>query len=286
MGGQGRAGPGARELPASGRGWGGLARKGTRNLGERKWEGADHEDRPALTPPDAWEPEQWTRETDDPKPVPSGRRRPPKPLPAAVTEELAKAAGAERAARLSARLSDAVRAFERERFQEARKLLQPLADEAPAAATVRELLGLTCYRLGQWAQATRELDAYTELSSSTSAHAVLADANRALGRHARVTQLWDEIKIASEDPAVVVEGRIVAAGSLADQGRLDEAIRLLEQGRLSAKHPEDHHLRLWYALADLYERGGEVPRARDLFERVARHDPEFVDVVERRRSLG
>jgi len=199
---------------------------------------------------------------------------------------LAQVASPERTPRLAARLSDAVRSFERDLFQEAKMLLQPLATEVPTVATVRELLGLTYYRLGQWPQAVRELDAFTELSSSTSAHAVLADANRALGRHGRVAQLWEEIRVASEDPATVAEGRIVAAGSLADQGRLDKAIALLEQGRLSAKHPEDHHLRLWYALADLYERAGEVPRARDLFERVARHDPEFVDIVERRRALG
>ena len=214
------------------------------------------------------------------------RRRPPRPLPPAVSDELGKAASAERTPRLAARLADAVRAFERDLFQEARMLLQPLADEVPTVATVRELLGLTYYRLGQWPLAVRELDAFSQLSSSTSAHPALADANRALGRHGRVAELWEEIRSASEDPGIVVEGRIVAAGSLADQGRLDQAISLLEQGRLSSKHPEDHHLRLWYALADLYERGGEVPRARDLFERVARHDPEFVDVVERRRALG
>ena len=277
---------GPRELPASGRGWGGLARKGTRNLGERKWEGADHADRPELAPPDAWEPERWIEEADEVGPPPPARRRPPRPLPPAVAEEVGRATSPERTAKLSARLSDAVRAFERDRFQEARQLLQPVASELPTVATVRELLGLTHYRLGQWAQAVRELQAYTELSSSTSAHPVLADANRALGRHERVSELWEEIRAASEDPATVAEGRIVAAGSLADQRRVDEAIRLLEQGRLTAKHPEDHHLRLWYALADLYERAGELPRARDLFERVARHDPDFVDVVERRRALG
>lgn len=275
-----------RELPASGRGWGGLARKGTRNLGERKWEGADQQDRPALSPPEAWEPERWTREEGARAVPPPPRRRPPRPLPVAVADELGKAASPERTPRLSARLSDAVRAFERDLFQEAKMLLQPLADEVPGAATVRELLGLTYYRLGQWPQAVRELDAYIQLSRSTAAHAVLADANRALGHHARVSELWEEIRAASEDPSTVAEGRIVAAGSLADQGRLDDAIALLEQGRLSSKHPEDHHLRLWYALADLYERGGEVPRARDLFERVARHDPDFVDVVDRRRALG
>jgi tetratricopeptide (TPR) repeat protein len=161
-----------------------------------------------------------------------------------------------------------------------------VADEAPTAASVRELLGLTYYRLGQWKLAVRELEAHAALSSSTSSAPALADAYRALGRHDRVAELWEEVRATSHDPATVAEGRIVAAGSLADRGRLGDAIALLEQGRLSAKRPEDHHLRLWYALADLYERAGEVPRARDLFERVARHDPGFVDVVARRRALG
>jgi len=203
-----------------------------------------------------------------------------------VADELASAAGAERARRLAGRLADGIRAFERDHFADARQILQPVADETPTVASVRELLGLTYYRLGQWRQAVRELDAYAELSSSTSSHPVLADANRALGRHERVGELWEEMRLASHDPSTVTEGRIVAAGSLADQGRLGDAIELLEHGRLSAKHPEDHHLRLWYALADLYERAGEVPRARDLFERVARHDPDFVDAAARRRALG
>ena len=220
------------------------------------------------------------------EPAAPGRRRPPRPVPPRVADELQAAVGPERVRKLANRLADAVRAFELDHFDEARQLLQPVADEAPTAATVRELLGLTYYRLGRWRQAVRELEAYAELSSSTSSHAVLADANRALGRHQRVQALWEEIKLASEDPATVTEGRIVAAGSLADQDRLADAIALLEKGRLSAKHPEDHHLRLWYALADLYERAGEVPRARDLFERVARHDPDLVDVVARRRALG
>jgi Flp pilus assembly protein TadD len=276
-----------RELPAGGRGWGGLARKGTKNLGERKWEGADHADRPEPSPPDAWEADRWVQEPRaKEEAVPPSRRRPPRPVPAPVADELAKAVGAERAARLASKLADGVRAFERDHFDEARQLLQPVADEAPTAASVRELLGLTYYRLGRWRQAVRELEAFAELSRSTSSAAVLADANRALGRHSRVKELWEEIRVASEDPATVTEGRIVAAGSLADQGRLADAIALLEKGRLSAKHPEDHHLRLWYALADLYERAGEVPRARDLFERVARHDPGLVDVVARRRALG
>jgi len=207
-------------------------------------------------------------------------------VPPAIAAELREAVAGERADRLVRRLANGVRAFEQDHFDEARRLLAPVATEAPTAASVRELLGLTYYRLGRWRQAVRELEAYAELSGSTSSAPALADAHRALGHHDRVWALWEEVRTASEDPAVVTEGRIVAAGSMADQGRLTDAIALLEKGRLSDKHPEDHHLRLWYALADLYERAGEVPRARDLFERVARHDPGLVDVVDRRRALG
>ena len=62
-------------------------------------------------------------------------------------------------------------------------------------------------------------------------------------------------------------------------------IRLLEKGRLDRKHPKEHHLRQWYALADLYERAGDIPRARDLFGRVASLDPDAFDVRDRLRAL-
>ena len=75
------------------------------------------------------------------------------------------------------------------------------------------------------------------------------------------------------------------AGVLADQGDVAGAIALLERSRASTKKPREHHLRQWYALADLYERAGDIPRARELFRRVASHDPEAFDTVERLRAL-
>ena len=241
---------------------------------------------------EAWEPERWEADVDVPGPrrtragAPADGRRPPRPLPAAVQAELASTAGTKAAPRIGERLSMAARAFERDRFQEARTILARLADQAPGAASVRELYGLTLYRLQQWSQAVRELTAAYELSGSFEQHAALADAHRALGHHAEVERLWDELREASPDAATVVEGRIVLAGSHADRGDLRTAIKTLEGGKLSSRNPEDHHLRLWYALADLYERAGELPRARDLFERIARNDPDFVDVLQRRRNLS
>jgi tetratricopeptide (TPR) repeat protein len=114
---------------------------------------------------------------------------------------------------------------------------------------------------------------------------VLADCCRALGRYAEVEDLWHELREASPSAELVAEGRIVAAGALADQGRLDEAIRLLGAGSKPPKRPQLHHLRMAYALADLYERAGDLPQARELFGRVEAADPDFVDIRARLRAL-
>jgi tetratricopeptide (TPR) repeat protein len=114
---------------------------------------------------------------------------------------------------------------------------------------------------------------------------VLADCYRALGRHAKVAELWEELRAVSPSGPVVAEGRIVYAGSLADQGRLQEAISVLEASKPPGKRPRPHHLRISYALADLYERAGDVPKARHLFEVVAATDPDLGDVTARMRAL-
>ena len=76
------------------------------------------------------------------------------------------------------------------------------------------------------------------------------------------------------------------AGSLADRGRRDEAIAVLERrGQDNPRRVQEHHARLWYALADLYERAGDIPRARALFQRVRKYDAQFADVAERLSSL-
>jgi len=215
-----------------------------------------------------------------------GRRRGGEDAPRTpLEEELDRTVPPNRRARFEQRLQEAIEAFRRERFEEARRILRPLAEQAPGATSVRELFGLTLYRLGRWAQARRELEAFRVQSGSTEQHPVLADCYRALGQYAEVEELWDELRAASPSAELVAEGRIVAAGALADQGRLDEAIRLLEAGAKPTRRPKLHHLRMAYALADLYERAGDAPRARELFGRVAEADPDFVDVQARLRAL-
>src|SRR5262249_42161330 len=88
----------------------------------------------------------------------------PSRLPDAVVDELARAVGANHAPRRAERLDAARGAFERERYQDARRILARLATEAPGAAAVRELHGLTLYRLDRWKQAAAELEAYRALT--------------------------------------------------------------------------------------------------------------------------
>jgi tetratricopeptide (TPR) repeat protein len=195
--------------------------------------------------------------------------------------------GAKRAARLEERLSDAATAYAAERYPDARRILAPIVEEVPDLAEARELYGLTLYRLGRWRDAARELDAFVDLTGgSTEQHPVLADCRRALGQYGKVDELWEELRLASPNGPLVVEGRIVAAGALADQGELAEAIALLGKGFKLPKRPMEHHLRRAYALADLYERSGDLPQARSLFTQIVRVEPDFLDAAERASSLG
>lgn len=294
------------------KGWGSVAKKGVGKLKPSEPGTASDAWRKAAKESDArergrmggaaaaWEPETWIdggpvrdearravrRGSDD---APAPRRRPDRErssLPDDVKGEVAREAGPAWAGRVQDRLRDAARAYERERYREALQLLKPLSDRAPGSAAIRELHGLTLYRLGRWRSAIKELEVAELLGGTVDHHPVLADCHRALGNHHEVTRLWDELRRGGAGVEVLTEGRIVLAGTLADRGKVREAIELLEQGPVNVRKPKDHTLRLWYALGALYERAGEVPVARNLFRRVLEADPEFADVADRYEALA
>jgi tetratricopeptide (TPR) repeat protein len=222
----------------------------------------------------------------EPDAVPRERSK-SKPLPPEVVVELQQAVGAKRAVKLEERLDAARGAFERERYSDAKRIIAKLAEEAPGAPAVRELHGLTLYRLERWRQAAGEMEAYRLLTDSYDQHPVLADCYRALKRYSTVEELWEELKAASPSAEIMAEGRIVFAGSLADRAMFAEAISLLEKAvAATPKKVRDHHIRTWYALADLYDRSGNVPRARQLFRQLNDVLPGFADVEYRLGGLG
>lgn len=179
-------------------------------------------------------------------------------------------------------------AYARGRYQDAYRAIKPVADEVPTVAGVRELAGLSAYRSGKWREAQRHLQAFSDMSGSYEHIPVLMDCQRALRKPKKVVALWTELRQHSPEPDVLAEGRLVAAASLAETGDLQGAIAMLTTaGATKAlRNPSDRHVRQWYLLGDFYERAGDVPRAREFLERVARVDPEAYDVAERLVGLG
>lgn len=189
------------------------------------------------------------------------------------------------AKKLERRLIEAASAFEAERFGDAHKLLSSIESLAPGVPEVLELRGLSSYRLGKWKQALNDLNAFEAATGTVEQHHVLADCARAMGHWHEVERYWRELGDASPNAELVEEGRIVFAGALADQGKLRDGIRVLEKAPRAPRKPKIQHLRRWYALADLYERAGELPKARRLFAEVNTLEPSFGDAGERARSL-
>lgn len=196
-----------------------------------------------------------------------------------------KGVASDTARKLERRLIEAASAFEAERFGDAHKLLNSIDSLAPGVPEVLELRGLSSYRLGKWKQASNDLNAFEAAIGSFEQHHVLADCARAMGHWHEVERYWRELGEASPNAELVEEGRIVYAGALADQGKLRDGIRILEKAPRAPKKPKVQHLRRWYALADLYERAGELPKARRLFTEVNILEPAFGDAGDRARAL-
>jgi tetratricopeptide (TPR) repeat protein len=214
------------------------------------------------------------------------RRRAPRPVDPEVSAGLADAVGAQRGARLSERLAQASDALDRERYGEARRIAAAVAKEVPSVPMAHEIVGLADYRLGRYRQAVPSLESAQDLHPDPALLPVIADCYRAQHRWSAVDRVWGELKAASPSHEVMAEGRMVAAGALADQGDLAGALAVMAPATKAPKAVRDFHLRQWYVLGDLYDRVGDPISARRWFGAVAAHDADFGDVAARMRTLG
>ena len=204
-----------------------------------------------------------------------------------VVEQFEKALGSKASPRALKRYDAALQAFEAHRYDDARKILNPMSREYSEVAAVREMLGLCLYRGGQWKRALVEFEASLKLNPYwIFNHAVIADCHRALGEHQMVEKYWQELQEASPHPELMAEGRIVMAGSMADRRQITEALALMDKAAGDMSRPSEYHLRQWFVIADLHDKEGNVIKARQFFERIAAIDPGFVDVAERLSTLG
>ena len=238
--------------------------------------------------------DEWVRVDDEVTDAPVERAEPRRPAPeipgdvATAIRRSASDATAYRREKLVEQMGRAMEAYDRHRFEEAGRLAGRLADEVPDVPEVREVAGLAAYRSGQWRGAGRHLEAFRNQRDEPMYLPIEMDCARALGKPRVLAGLFEELRKSSPGPDVLAEGRLVLAGSLADQGKLSEAIELLESNGAgkARRNPAERHLRQWYLLADLYDRSGDAPRARALFSMVAATDPGAYDVSERLKDLG
>ena len=204
-----------------------------------------------------------------------------------VVEEFERALGTRASVRALKRYDAALQAFEAHRYEDARKILNPMSKEYNGVFAIHEMLGLCLYRGGQWKRALTEMEIAVSLNPDwIFNHAVIEDCHRALGNHQMVEKYWRELAEASPHPELLAEGRIVMAGSLSDRKLYEEAHAIMAKAAGDMKRPSEYHLRQWFVIADIYDKQGNVIQARQFFERIALHDRQFVDVAERLATLG
>lgn len=190
--------------------------------------------------------------------------------------------------KMVATLTRAAEAYDRKRYEEALRLGRVVADATPGVAPVRELTGLAAYRAERWSMAKIHLKAHFTITGDPEHMPLVMDCDRANRRYRAVEKDFLMLEESEPTAEVLVEGRIVMASALADQQLYAEAIELLTRagGTKQLRNPSFRHVRLWYALADIYDRAGDVVAARELFARVVIAEPEAYDAAARLGELG
>ena len=212
-------------------------------------------------------------------------RSPGDQLPADIVREINQVAHFGRARGVKDAVFEAANALEETDYPRVIEALATAKRDAPRSPTVRELLGLAYYHLGQFREAARELAAYRRLSGSHDQDPPYADAERALGRPEKAVEIVEQLPRDEVSEEVLVEALIVAAGALRELGRAGEAVELLRGGPLLPDEVLPHYLRLWYALAEALEDDDNRREARSWWDAIYAEDPEFFDVSSRRLGV-
>src|SRR5439155_5423749 len=132
-----------------------------------------------------------------------------------------------------------------------------------------------------------ELRAVRRMSRTDQHIAVMADAERALGRPERALDLAKEVAGRSLPREVEVELRIVAAGARRDLGQLDAAVVSLQGDDLNPAKRDPWSARLFYAYADNLAAAGRQDDAVKWFLHAAEADgEEETDAADRAAELA
>lgn len=153
-------------------------------------------------------------------------------------------------------------------------------------AAVREAVGVAAYHAGLWAEALSELRAARRMNGSSHLLALMADAERGLGRPERALELAASPEARGLATAERIELALVVSGARRDLGQLDAAVLALQVPELTATATHAFTPRLRYGYAEALLAAGREEEAVRWFALAAETDHDGVtDADERLAEL-
>ncbi len=206
-------------------------------------------------------------------------------LPNWVVEGLVRVTPKERIAPALEALGEASAAMADSRYHAAVKHAKVAKNLSPQDATIREILGLSAYRIGDWDTALSELRAYRRMAGEAVHLPIEMDVLRAMNRDRDVAKTWETLEKADVPPAVWKEGKVVYASYLLEQGNAAAAWDLTGPDRVGANANESD-LRVWYVAARAAAHTGETDTARRIADAIVLNDPSFPGLDELDREIA
>ena len=160
-------------------------------------------------------------------------------------------------------------------------------NRAGRVGVVRETNGIVAYHAGEWKEALSELRAARRMSGGPGLLAVMADAERGLGRPEKALEIGRAPEVRQLDDDAKVELGIVLAGARHDLGQHEAALATLERLRPSLESEGPEQARLSYAYAEALLALGREAEARTWFGHASAIDTDGVtDAAARLAELG
>ncbi|SDS10158.1 tetratricopeptide repeat protein [Corynebacterium timonense] len=159
-------------------------------------------------------------------------------------------------------------------------------NRAGRVGVVRETNGIVAYHAGEWREALSELRAARRISGGPGLVAVMADAERGLGRPQKALEIGRGPEVRELDEVGRIELAIVLAGARHDLGQHEAALATLERLHPSFDSKGAEQARLSYAYADALLALGRGEEAKQWFEHAAAIDTDgMTDAAERAKEV-
>lgn len=200
-------------------------------------------------------------------------------LPKWLREEIQRVTHKDRQSATLELLSEAAADYADAQFRHAHKKLLKAKNLSSRASAIRELLGLTSYRLGNYEEGLRELRAFRRFTGDTTHMPVEMDCLRGLGRTADVGKTWELFLELGGHPATDAEARVVYGAFLLDEGRDREAWNVTKPKRVT-KESKAFERRRWFVAARAALALGDVDTAERLAGAVREGDAEMAGLDE------